>query len=75
MLNLIETFWLQQEGDDNSLLRTIQKMKDEVKNIKRSDLVQTSILKYFSSSWIIYNIFYTFMKLLIYATVGTEILL
>ncbi|KAK3222566.1 hypothetical protein Dsin_009591 [Dipteronia sinensis] len=26
MLNLIETFWLKQEGDDNSFLRTIQKM-------------------------------------------------
>ena len=26
MLNLIETFWLQQEGNDNSFLRTIQKM-------------------------------------------------
>ena len=30
--------------------RTIQKMKDEVKNIKHGGLVQTSILKYFSSS-------------------------
>jgi len=29
---------------------TIQKMKDEVKNIKQDDLVQPNILKYFSSS-------------------------
>ena len=50
MLNLVETFWLQQEGDHNNFLRTIQKMKDEIKNIKHGGLVQTSILKYFSSS-------------------------
>ena len=50
MLNLVETFWLQQEGDNNNFLRTIQKMKDEVKNIKHGGLVQTSMLKYFSSS-------------------------
>ncbi|KAK3204546.1 hypothetical protein Dsin_018592 [Dipteronia sinensis] len=39
-----------ERGDHNNFLRTIQKMKDEVKNIKHGDLVQTSILKYFSSS-------------------------
>ena len=50
MLNLVETFWLQQEGDHNNFLRTIQKIKDEVKNIKHGGLVQTSILKYFFSS-------------------------
>ena len=50
MLNLVETFWLQQEDDHNNFLRTIQKIKDEVKNIKHGALVQTSILKYFSSS-------------------------
>ena len=57
-------------------------MKDEVKNVKygglvqtkHDGLVQTSILKYFFSSWLLCNIFYTFMELLIYATVGTEIL-
>ena len=50
MLNLVETFWLQQEGDNNNFLRTIQKMKDEVKNIKHGGLMRTSILKYYSSS-------------------------
>ena len=46
MLNLVEIFWLQYESDHNNFLRTIQKMKDEVKNIKHGDFVQTSILKY-----------------------------
>ena len=50
MLNLVETYWLQQEGDHNNFLGTIQKMKDEAKNIKHGDLVQTSILKHFSIS-------------------------
>ena len=50
MLNLVETFWLQQECDHNIFLRAIQKMKDDIKNIKYGDLVQTSILKYFFSS-------------------------
>ena len=50
MLNLVETFLLQQIGDHNKFSRTIQKMKDEVKNIKHSGLVQTNILKYFFSS-------------------------
>ena len=31
ILNLVETSWLLQEGDHNNFLRTIQKMKDEVK--------------------------------------------
>ena len=50
MLSLVETFQLPQKDDHNNFLRTIQKMKDEVKNIKHCGRVQTSILKYFSSS-------------------------
>jgi len=50
MRNLVETFRLQQKSDRNNFLRTIQKMKNEVKNIKHGGLVQTNILKYFSSS-------------------------
>ena len=63
-----------QQGDYNNFLRTIQKMKNEVKNIKFGSFMQTSILKYFFSSRILGNIFGNFMKLLICTTVGTEIL-
>ena len=49
-------------------------MKYDIKNIKYGDFVQTNILKYFFNSWILNNIFYIFMKLLIYATVKIKIL-
>ncbi|KAL6498035.1 hypothetical protein OROGR_028432 [Orobanche gracilis] len=50
MLQSIEIFLLQQDGDHKDQVKMIQKILDDVKVIRQSNLKQASIMKYFSNS-------------------------
>ncbi|KAL6561975.1 hypothetical protein OROGR_002982 [Orobanche gracilis] len=50
MLQSIEIFLLQQDGDHKDQVKMVQKILDDVKVIRQSNLKQASIMKYFSNS-------------------------
>jgi len=47
MLRLLETFWLQQEDDNNQFISSLQRMKDRVSMIRACQMVQKGIQDYF----------------------------
>jgi hypothetical protein len=49
-VQILETFWLQQDEDSQEFIHSLQQMKNNINKIRVSQMVQTDIRKFFNRS-------------------------
>ena len=50
MLQILKTFWLQQDEDSQEFIRSLQQMKNKINKIRVNQMVQMDIRKFFNRS-------------------------